>query len=60
MDIAKSGVEGDNTIEQDGLNLFLDPQASGMLMDSTIDFNEMQGFGVTGNQPSSSCGTCKC
>jgi Fe-S cluster assembly iron-binding protein IscA len=60
MDIAKSAVEGDATIEQDGLSLFLDPQANGMLMNCTIDFNEMQGFGVTGAQPSSSCGTCKC
>ena len=61
MDIVKSGLEGDATVEQDSLKLFLDPMAKGMLTNTMIDFNETQGFVLSGMQPQgSSCGTCKC
>ncbi|UCG77375.1 MAG: hypothetical protein JSV21_07240 [Nitrospirota bacterium] len=60
MDIAKEGVEGDSTLEKDGLNVYLDPQANAMLTNSKIDFNDRQGFAITGLEQSSSCGSCKC
>lgn len=59
MGIAESGEEGDTTIEQDGLKLFLDVMAKGMLMNATIDFKEKEGFVLKGVQQNS-CGTCKC
>lgn len=61
MDIVKSSLDGDETVEQDGLTLFLDPMAHSMLMSSTIDFNEAKGFVLSGMKPQgSACGTCKC
>ncbi len=59
MDIAKAAAHGDTTIEIDGLKLFLEPRASDMLMNTSIDFLEHQGFVLTGMQQSS-CGTCSC
>ncbi len=61
MDIAKAAQTGDSTIELDGLKIFLEERASGMLMNTSIDFQEAQGFVLTGMQPSScgsSCSTC--
>ena len=59
MDIAKGAAQGDTTVEQDGLSLYLDSMANGMLMNATIDFNETHGFVLSGTQQNS-CGTCKC
>jgi Fe-S cluster assembly iron-binding protein IscA len=61
MDIAKAAFRGDTTLELDGLKIFLEERASGMLMNTSIDFHEGQGFVLTGMQPSScgsSCSTC--
>jgi Fe-S cluster assembly iron-binding protein IscA len=61
MDIAKAAQMGDITIELDGLKIFLEERANGMLMNTSIDFQEAQGFVLTGMQPSScgsSCSTC--
>lgn len=61
MDIAKAAQTGDTTIELDGLKIFLEERANGMLMNTSIDFQESQGFVLTGMQPSScgsSCSTC--
>ncbi len=61
MDIAKAAQTGDSTIELDGLKIFLEERANGMLMNTSIDFQEAQGFVLTGMQPSScgsSCSTC--
>ncbi|GBD99704.1 hypothetical protein BMS3Abin07_01744 [bacterium BMS3Abin07] len=61
MDIVKDAFSGDSTIEQDDFKVFLDPQANAMLMDTTIDFNDMQGFVLNNLQQSSSCGSsCSC
>ncbi len=59
MDIAKAATPGDIAHEINGLKLFLDPRASDMLMNTSIDFQENQGFVLTGMQKSS-CGTCSC
>jgi Fe-S cluster assembly iron-binding protein IscA len=59
MDIAKAAQAGDKTLEKDGLKVFLEERANAMLMSTTIDFNENQGFVLTGMQQSS-CGTCSC
>ncbi|MHB8846625.1 MAG: hypothetical protein ACYC7L_17970 [Nitrospirota bacterium] len=61
MDIAKAAQAGDTTLEQNGLKVFLEERANQMLMSTTIDFNEGQGFVLSGMQKeSSSCGTCSC
>jgi Fe-S cluster assembly iron-binding protein IscA len=59
MDIAKAAQVGDKTLEQDGLKVFLEERANAMLMSTTIDFNDNQGFVLTGMQQSS-CGSCSC
>jgi Fe-S cluster assembly iron-binding protein IscA len=59
MDIAKAAQAGDTTIEHDGLKVFLEERAKMMLSTTTIDFNENQGFVLTGMQQSS-CGSCSC
>ncbi len=56
MDIAKAAQLGDITLELDGLKVYLEERANGMLMNTNIDFNEGQGFVLTGMQPSS-CGS---
>lgn len=61
MDIAKAAQAGDTTLEKDGLKLFLEERAKQMLMSTTIDFNDNQGFVLTGMQQSNSCGgSCSC
>lgn len=59
MDIAKAAEKGDTTLEMDGLKIFLESRANGMLMNTTIDFDENKGFMLTGTERSS-CGTCSC
>jgi Fe-S cluster assembly iron-binding protein IscA len=61
MDIAKTAQAGDTTIELNGLKIFLEERANGMLMNTSIDFQENQGFVLSGMQPSScgsSCSSC--
>jgi Fe-S cluster assembly iron-binding protein IscA len=61
MDIAKAAQAGDTTIELNGLKIFLEERANGMLMNTSIDFQENQGFVLSGMQPSScgsSCSSC--
>jgi len=59
MDIAKAAQAGDTTLDQNGLIVFLEKRAGEMLMNTSIDFAEGQGFILTGMQQNS-CGTCKC
>ncbi len=61
MDIAKAAQSGDTTIDLNGLKIFLEERANGMLMNTSIDFQDNQGFVLTGMQPSScgsSCSSC--
>jgi Fe-S cluster assembly iron-binding protein IscA len=61
MDIAKAAQTGDTTLEVNGLKIFLEERANSMLMSTSIDFQEHQGFILTGMQPSScgsSCSSC--
>ncbi len=61
MDIAKAALKGDTTLDVKGLKIFLEERANDMLMNTNIDFQEAQGFVLTGMQPSScgsSCSTC--
>ena len=60
MDIAKAAQLGDTTIELDGLKIYLEERAKGMLVNTSIDFNEGQGFVLTGMQPSSCGSSCSC
>jgi Fe-S cluster assembly iron-binding protein IscA len=61
MDIAKAALKGDTTLEVKGLKIFLEERANEMLKSTNIDFQEAQGFVLTGMAPSScgsSCSTC--
>ena len=60
MDIAKAAMKGDTTLELNGLKLFLEDKASAMLMTTNIDFQEGQGFVLSGMQPSSCGSSCNC
>jgi Fe-S cluster assembly iron-binding protein IscA len=60
MDIAKAAQTGDTTIELNGLKIFLEERAKSMLMNTSIDFQEKQGFVLTGMQPSSCGSSCSC
>lgn len=60
MDIAKAAMKGDTTLELNGLKLFLEDKASAMLMTTNIDFQEGQGFVLSGMQPSSCGSSCSC
>jgi Fe-S cluster assembly iron-binding protein IscA len=60
MDIAKAAQMGDKTIEMKGLKVFLEERAHEMLMSTNIDFQEGQGFVLTGMQPSSCGSSCSC
>lgn len=57
MDIAKAALKGDTTLELQGLKIFLEERANDMLMTTNIDFQEAQGFVLSGMQPKSSCGS---
>jgi Fe-S cluster assembly iron-binding protein IscA len=61
MDIAKAPQAGDTTLDMQGLKIFLEERAMGMLTNTSIDFQENQGFVLSGMQPSScgsSCSSC--
>lgn len=61
MDIAKAALQGDTTLEMQGLKVFLEERANEMLMTTMIDFQDNHGFVLSGMQPSScgsSCSTC--
>ncbi len=60
MDIAKAAQMGDKTLEMQGLKVFLEERAHEMLMSTSIDFQEGQGFVLTGTQPSSCGSSCSC
>jgi Fe-S cluster assembly iron-binding protein IscA len=60
MDIAKAPQIGDTTLDMQGLRIFLEERAMGMLANTNIDFQENQGFVLTGMQPSSCGSSCSC
>ncbi len=60
MDIAKAPQTGDTTLDMQGLKIFLEDRAMGMLTNTNIDFQENQGFVLTGMQPSSCGSSCSC
>jgi Fe-S cluster assembly iron-binding protein IscA len=56
MDIANVAEDGDITLENDDLKIFLAKDADIMLSGATIDFSDEQGFAIMGmNQDSCSC-----
>ncbi|MBI4822631.1 MAG: hypothetical protein HY805_00145 [Nitrospirae bacterium] len=63
MDIANNSMEGDTTLEKDGLKVFLEQNANRMLSEATIDFSDEQGFLISGTQSGTqrdSCGESCC
>ena len=60
MDIAKAAQKGDMTLEVTGLKIFLEEKANSMLQNTSIDFQESQGFVLTGMQPSACGSSCSC
>jgi Fe-S cluster assembly iron-binding protein IscA len=59
MGVAKDAEDGDETIANDGLKVFLEREANKMLENATIGFIEEQGFTIDGMTPSS-CPTGSC
>jgi iron-sulfur cluster assembly accessory protein len=62
MDLSEKPADGDETIEKNGLKVFIDKNASSKLDGMTIDFiseGERQGFTITGGKPSSCSSGCK-
>ena len=60
MDIAKAAQSGDMTLEVKGLKLYLEERANAMLDTTSIDFQDQQGFVLTGMQPSACGSSCSC
>jgi Fe-S cluster assembly iron-binding protein IscA len=60
MDIAKAPQEGDRTLAVNGLKIFLEEKADSMLQNTSIDFQENQGFVLKGMQPSACGSSCSC
>jgi Fe-S cluster assembly iron-binding protein IscA len=63
MGVAPNAEDGDETLEKDGLRVFLDREANKMLLDATIDFSNSEGFAISGMNQSacqSSCPTSGC
>jgi len=48
MDIANDAEDGDITLENDGLKIFLAKDADIMLSEATIDYSDEQGFAISG------------
>lgn len=59
MDIVNDPMAGDTTLEKDGLKVFLEYKADGMLSAATIDFSDEQGFLISGTHRDS-CGDSCC
>jgi len=55
MDIAKGAEDGDETLEKDGLKVFLEKKAHSLLSKATMDFVDEQGFVITGVHQSPCC-----
>ncbi|OGW28381.1 MAG: hypothetical protein A2X59_02575 [Nitrospirae bacterium GWC2_42_7] len=58
MDINEKASEGDETVEKNGLKVFVDKEAFTSLSNKEVDFikNEQgEGFVINGNEPPSSC-----
>ncbi len=64
MDLIENPIEGDDTVEKNGLKVFIDKNAMPKLEGLEIHFveeGENSGFVIRGNQPSScgpSCSSC--
>ena len=54
MGIAKEAAKGDTTLEKDGVKIFLEKEANGLLAEGTLDFSEQQGIIISG-MPRNSC-----
>ncbi len=56
MDIADGAKDGDVTIEESGIMIFLEKDANKMLSEATVDYSDQQGFIISGMQQAS----CRC
>jgi iron-sulfur cluster assembly accessory protein len=60
MDIDEKASEGDETVEKNGLKVFVDKEASVSLSEKEIDYvktEQGEGFVINGNEPPPSCGS---
>ncbi len=48
MGIAEDAARGDETLEKEGLKVFVEKKANLLLENATLDYTEGQGFMVTG------------
>jgi Fe-S cluster assembly iron-binding protein IscA len=56
MDVAEGPGNGDVTIEKGGTKVFIEKKAGALLAEATIDFDDEQGFIISGTQQTSCCG----
>jgi iron-sulfur cluster assembly accessory protein len=60
LDIDEKAAEGDETVEKNGLKVFMDKEAAKSLTGKEIDFvktEQGEGFVINGNEPPPSCGS---
>jgi iron-sulfur cluster assembly protein len=60
MDINEVAGDGDQTVEKNGLRVFLDKEASASLENKEIDYvrtAQGEGFVINSNEPAPSCGS---
>jgi Fe-S cluster assembly iron-binding protein IscA len=56
MDIAERAMSGDVTLKKGGLKVFLEKEASKLLVEATIDYSDKRGIIISGMPQSSCCG----
>lgn len=59
LDMVEQPIDGDVTIEKDGLKVFIEKDASVTLAEASLDFSEQRGFVLTGMEEHS-CGEGGC
>lgn len=58
IDLDENASEGDETVEHNGLKVFVDKEASESLRDKEVDYiktEQGEGFVINSNEPPSSC-----
>ncbi len=56
IDTADSPKKGDIILKKNGVKVFLEKEASQLLSDASIDFEDKRGFIISGMQRTSCCG----
>lgn len=55
MDIATKPKDGDIVLEKDGVKIFIDDETNKLLINATMDFDDVKGFVLSGMSKTSCC-----